>query len=84
MEQAREQARSLEGSREELRNKMQARHAREMAALKLEISKRQQELDSCKAEQQENMTALREELRKLREKSERHEMTNNWKYNYNL
>ena len=54
-----------------------------MEALRAEISRRQQELDACKAEQQGSLQALRDEIQKLREKSEQQEFTNNWKYNYN-
>lgn len=83
MAQAREQAQRLEVSREELRKEMQAQHGREMEALRSEISRRQQELDACKAEQQANLNVMRDELAMLRAKSERQELTNNFRYNYN-
>lgn len=79
---AKEQAKRLEASAEQLRKEMQAQHTREMKEMKFEISRRQKELEKSRNENKRQTETLWKELAALKEKAERQEMTNNFRYNY--
>jgi hypothetical protein len=82
MYQAAEQARTLERSREELRREMQEQHSREIQSLRSEIDKKQEEIMEKERTSQRRHDELRKELQDYKDKVDRQEMTNRWKYNY--
>jgi len=84
MAKAAQQAAKLEASRDQLRKEMQEQHRIEMNELKSEIDKRQQELNTSRQEGQRMNERFLSELAALKEKADRQEKTNKWKYNYNV
>jgi predicted small metal-binding protein len=82
MQEAQNQARQLELSREQLRKQLKEEHGREMATLRAEVERRQNELERTSRLDAERYETLQRELMSMKDKESRYRMKEYHRYKY--